>query len=201
MMNVLKFELRFTTPAFLGDTEQNGRWRTPPIKHLLREWWRVTYAADKNFSVDLGEMRREEGLLFGNAWLSHREGEREVADHSQSLVRLRLSQWDQGGLKKGHWPRDASVIHPEVTNRDDKPVPIGSALYLGYGPLMYDGERHEAHSQSEERWFTLGMTAEGKLLAVSHTFEQTTPTRARIRIISARGSTRGERKDYQETPR
>lgn len=59
----------------------------------------------------------------------------------------------------------------------------------------------EAHSQSEERWFTLGMTAEGKLLAVSHTFEQTTPTRARIRIISARGSTRGERKDYQETPR
>jgi CRISPR-associated protein Cmr1 len=30
MMNVLKFELRFTTPAFLGDAEQSGRWRTPP---------------------------------------------------------------------------------------------------------------------------------------------------------------------------
>jgi len=32
-------------------------------------------------------------------------------------------------------------------------------------------------------------------------FEQTTPTRARIRIVSAREATRGERKDYQETPR
>lgn len=59
----------------------------------------------------------------------------------------------------------------------------------------------EAHSQSEERWFTLGMTGEGRLLAVSHTFEQTSPTRARIRIISAREASRGERKDYQETPR
>jgi hypothetical protein len=59
----------------------------------------------------------------------------------------------------------------------------------------------EAHSQSEERWFTLGITAEGRLLAVSHTFEPTAPTQARIRIISAREATRRERKDYQETPR
>lgn len=59
----------------------------------------------------------------------------------------------------------------------------------------------EAHSQSEECWFTLGMSAEGKLLAVSHTFEQTAPTQAGIRIISAREATRHERTDYQETPR
>lgn len=58
-----------------------------------------------------------------------------------------------------------------------------------------------AHSQSEERWFTLGMTSEGRLLAVAHTFAQTTPTQARIRIISAREATRRERLDYQETPR
>ncbi len=59
----------------------------------------------------------------------------------------------------------------------------------------------EARSQSEERWFTLGMTAEGRLLAVSHSFEQITPTQAPIRIISAREATRRERKDYHETPR
>jgi uncharacterized protein len=28
-----------------------------------------------------------------------------------------------------------------------------------------------AHSQDEERWFTLGASSEGKLLAVSHTYD------------------------------
>ncbi len=59
----------------------------------------------------------------------------------------------------------------------------------------------EAHSQSEERWFTLGMSNDGQLLAVSHTYEQTTPSRAQVRIISARKATRQERKDYEQTPR
>jgi len=57
------------------------------------------------------------------------------------------------------------------------------------------------HSQTEERWFTLGMSNEGKLLAVSHTYAQETPTRARVRIISAREATRRERNDYEETAR
>ena len=59
----------------------------------------------------------------------------------------------------------------------------------------------EQHSQSEERWFTLGMSNEGQLLAVSHTFVQATPTHAQVRIISARKATRQERKDYEQTPR
>ena len=36
------YTVRFTTPAFLGDAEQNGAWRTPPFKALLRQWWRVS---------------------------------------------------------------------------------------------------------------------------------------------------------------
>lgn len=68
-MKKLEYTVRFTTPAFLGNAEQSGRWRTPPIKALLRQWWRVAYAADKNFTVRVDEMRHEEGLLFGHAWL------------------------------------------------------------------------------------------------------------------------------------
>ncbi|MFZ4624055.1 MAG: BrnT family toxin, partial [Rhodoferax sp.] len=30
-----------------------------------------------------------------------------------------------------------------------------------------------AHSEAEERWFTLGLSSDGKLLAVSHTYEHT----------------------------
>ncbi|MCX7628198.1 MAG: hypothetical protein N2Z69_07310 [Methylophilaceae bacterium] len=123
-MNTLSFHLIFHTPAFLGDAQQNGRWRTPPFKAQLRQWWRVVYAAKHNYSVSVSDMRREEGLLFGNAWL---EG-----DFRKSLVRLRLDRWDEGSLRKNQWLADSSVTHPEVTNRQ-----VGSALYLGYGPLAY----------------------------------------------------------------
>lgn len=126
-MKELRYTVRFNTPAFLGNAEQAGQWRTPPFKALLRQWWRVAYAAERNFDVSMAEMRREEGLLFGNAWLSHRENGREVADHRKSLVRLRLDRWDEGKLKT--WQALATVRHPEVS------VPVGSDLYLGYGPI------------------------------------------------------------------
>lgn len=55
----------------------------------------------------------------------------------------------------------------------------------------------EEHSQAEERWFTLGMSSEGKLLAVSHTYQVAELASARVRIISAREATRGEREQYE----
>jgi uncharacterized protein len=58
-----------------------------------------------------------------------------------------------------------------------------------------------AHSQQEERWFTLGFDASGVLLAVAHTFEATMPTRIRVRLISARPATRRERQFYENEPR
>lgn len=57
------------------------------------------------------------------------------------------------------------------------------------------------HSQNEERWFTLGHTAGGILLAVSHTYQDVGSTSARIRIISARPATKQERRFYAEEPR
>lgn len=118
-MKTLQYTIRFNTPAFLGDAEQNGRWRTPPFKAQLRQWWRVVYAAGHGFRPDVASMRAEEGRLFGNAWL---EGE-----FSKSLVRLRLDRWDAGKLT--NWQGLATVTHPEVS------TVVGSDLYLGYGPL------------------------------------------------------------------
>jgi uncharacterized DUF497 family protein len=57
------------------------------------------------------------------------------------------------------------------------------------------------HSETEERWFTLGADAGGRLLAVAHTFETTGPDRARVRIISAREATKREQHYYEEEPR
>ena len=63
------------------------------------------------------------------------------------------------------------------------------------------------HSDDEERWFTLGRGAEGKLLAVSHTFEARPADNddnndvVPVRIISARLATRRERLQYEEATR
>lgn len=59
----------------------------------------------------------------------------------------------------------------------------------------------DEHSEVEERWFTLGMSSTGKLLAVSHTYTATGPASARVRVVSARDATRVERKQYEDEPR
>ena len=58
-----------------------------------------------------------------------------------------------------------------------------------------------AHSQAEERWFTLGASSEGRLLAVSHTYQHTGPIHVAVRIISAREATKRERQQYENEPR
>jgi CRISPR-associated protein Cmr1 len=130
-MKKLSFQLHFHTPAFLGDATQSARWRTPPFKAQLRQWWRVAYAARRQFAVNVGEMRDIEGHLFGHAWLEgdkDADGKKVAARRSE--VRIRLSQWDAGTLKT--WEPLPSVTHKEVK------FPVGSDLYMGYGPLVLE---------------------------------------------------------------
>lgn len=100
-MKTLDYELRFLTPAFLGNAEQSAQWRTPPLKALLRQWWRVVWAAEHGFSNAIADMRREEGLLFGHAWLEddsfERDGRRVLTAARKSRVLLRLEGPDEAG--------------------------------------------------------------------------------------------------------
>lgn len=131
-MKVFAYRAQFTTPAFLGNAEQSGQWRTPPFKALLRQWWRVAYAAEHGFPQDILTMRQEEGLLFGHAWLKNDCDERgQKLAARKSLVRIRLDRWDEGKLNARKWPKLAQVSHPEVQR------PVASDLYLGYGPLKF----------------------------------------------------------------
>lgn len=57
------------------------------------------------------------------------------------------------------------------------------------------------HSETEERWFTLGQTSDGLLLAISHTYLMLDANTAQIRLISARETTRRERQTYENEPR
>ena len=124
MMQRMTYRIRFLTPAFLGNAEQSGQWRTPPFKALLRQWWRVVWAERHGFQIDVAAMRRDEGQLFGNAWLD--------SDFRKSAVRIRLSAWDIGQATSWKGIEGQAVFHPEVQQTRYK---IGPHAYLGYGPL------------------------------------------------------------------
>ncbi|MBI4468131.1 MAG: hypothetical protein HY650_02295 [Acidobacteria bacterium] len=125
-MRKLEYEVRFVTPAFLGNAEQNGQWRTPPFKALLRQWWRVVHGP--KVSYDVTRLHHDEAMLFGAA-----SDDKDVAS-GKSRVRLRLDSWDPGSMKE--WQACGTVHHPEVGQAGK---PIGADLYLGYGPLGPEG--------------------------------------------------------------
>ncbi|OKY75647.1 MAG: hypothetical protein BM485_07970 [Desulfobulbaceae bacterium DB1] len=53
------------------------------------------------------------------------------------------------------------------------------------------------HSQSENRWITLGISQKGKLLVTCHTYK-TENGEGVIRIFSSRKATKSEKKQYGE---
>ena len=118
-MKQLEYSVRFNTPAFLGNAEQQAQWRTPPFKALIRQWWRVVKA--KECGYDHRRLREAEMRLFGAA------SDTGTEKSHRSLVRLRLSSWEQGKLPSVS--RGEPLSHPEVQ------APIGANLYLGYGPV------------------------------------------------------------------
>ena len=123
-MLTLHYTLSFNTPAFLGNADQQAQWRTPPIKALIRQWWRVVKAPTLARPHDLGAMRRAEGVLFGVA-----------ADHdgesSQSWLRLRLAHWDVGTLDQSRWPRKEIRELPVGPGRS-----VPADVYIGFGPVL-----------------------------------------------------------------
>lgn len=123
------YHLTLATPAFLGGADQRGTWRTPPIKALIREWWRIAVAHDAGYRHS--ELKQRETALFGTA------ADEAGGDNRQSRIRLALAHWHEGQCQT--WPAGESrVTHPEVKDRNtDRTRPVGSELYLGYGPLIF----------------------------------------------------------------
>ena len=56
----------------------------------------------------------------------------------------------------------------------------------------------DAHSKTEDRWITLGVSAGRGLLVVHHTFEEMNENTIRIRIFSSRKATKNEAGQYGE---
>jgi uncharacterized protein len=76
-------------------------------------------------------------------------------------------------------------------------VEFTEAMSVFADPLAmtrYDDE----HSEGEDRWVSLGRSSQERLLVVVHTFSETGPRSALVRVISARPASRREREHYEE---
>ena len=70
-------------------------------------------------------------------------------------------------------------------------IPFAEAMTIFADPLSVTGY-DPRHADIEDRFLTMGASVNGVLIVVSHTDRG-----ALVRIISARGATRRERKDYE----
>lgn len=91
---------------------------------------------------------------------------------------------DGDGIRVGRAKADS--------NEQRHGVSFSEAMTVFADPLALTGYDPD-HSQAEDRYLTIGQSAEGRLLLVSHTDRD-----ERIRIISAREANRRERKAYED---
>ncbi|MEW6259421.1 MAG: RAMP superfamily CRISPR-associated protein [Thermodesulfobacteriota bacterium] len=117
------------TPGFVGGADPCGRWRTPPFKAALREWWRIVWWNDQirqGLFPAIANMRDAEGTLFGSAADAG-------SSSTKSRIAIRLETWRKGTCDRDHFRKYHFniIVHPEV----EVPQPMKSSLYLGYGPV------------------------------------------------------------------
>lgn len=115
-MKELSYKVTFTTPAFLGNAEQNGQWRTPPFKALVRHWWRIVKA--KECGYDHSKLLEAENKLFGTAG--------ESGKSQRSLVQFRLAEWRDGQLDNKKWSSETMSMLSSGVRSD---------VYLGFGAI------------------------------------------------------------------
>ena len=79
-----------------------------------------------------------------------------------------------------------------LSNEQKHGVSFTESMTVFADPLALTGFDPD-HSDDEDRYVTMGVSADGRLLVVSHTDRG-----EKIRIISAREASRREKKDYED---
>jgi uncharacterized DUF497 family protein len=83
------------------------------------------------------------------------------------------------------------------SNRERHGISFDEAATIFLDPLaitIYDPD----HSETEERWITMGISKKGRLLIVCHTFHRQNAESSIIRVISSRKANKIETQEYGE---
>jgi len=87
-----------------------------------------------------------------------------------------------------------------LSNVQKHGIPFALAASVLLDPLALT-QFDAVHSDDEERWFTLGLASDGRLMAITHTHHVIDEETFLVRLISARIATRHERQQYEQEPR
>lgn len=96
---------------------------------------------------------------------------------------------------------ESNILHFEwdetkdQTNQKKHNIPFAEAVSVFHDPSylsMFDPD----HSLDEDRWISIGRNGNGMVLVISHTFRKDENGSEKIRIISARTSTKQEELQY-----
>lgn len=109
-----EYVLELVTPAFLGGADQSAEWRTPGIKALIRQWWRVVYVAKHGGSIQVDRMLEAEGQRFGVAG-------KKPETSKKANISIRFDEEPK-----------AAASPVSGIQRDDSQ----SLQYLGFGPFV-----------------------------------------------------------------
>ena len=91
-------------------------------------------------------------------------------------------EWDPIKARDNLEKRDVAFDEAATVFRDSKALSI------------FDPD----HSETGDRWITMGISEKGRLLIVIHTFQEESEDAVTIRIISSRKATKQETKTYGE---
>lgn len=137
-MEKRELKLKLNTPGFIGNASQQAQWRTPPLKALLRFWWRIAVAAEIG-REKVGEIRKRELELFGSAGSGK-------DDSHRSRVLFRLNSWDPDNNR--NWSPAHMRSFENVKIKAKKPykgnyssLSVRADAYLGFGPLRNDKQK------------------------------------------------------------
>lgn len=104
------------------------------------------------------------------------------------------------------WPQAPSACSTSKLTDDDARIllyaaPAAVAARKAAAELFLDplaiSELDLEHSDTEERWVTMGRDRRGRVLVLIHTFKERPGEDSNVRIISARRATRREAKQYK----
>ena len=84
-----------------------------------------------------------------------------------------------------------------AANERKHDVPFELAFSVFHDPRLLTVADLE-HSETEERWFSVGIARDGAVLSVVYLWSEVDPGVIKIRLISARKATQAERRQYQE---
>ena len=92
-----------------------------------------------------------------------------------------------------HFEWDATKANSNLRKHG---VSFESASTVFNDPLMLSIPDTE-HSETEERWLTMGLSQDSKTLVVIHTYQEITDNTVNVRMISARPATKKEQRQYE----